>query len=68
MEAGPTTTQELYSPENLIDELMLSVYHGDVKESVIGKPFQTQETLDKYFTQTSSTKVGDWEFLRYLRK
>jgi riboflavin biosynthesis pyrimidine reductase len=68
IEAGPSTSQELYRPINLIDELMLSIYHRPVKDSVIGKPFQTQKTLDANFKQTSSFKAGDWEFRRYIRK
>ena len=73
LEAGPTTTRELYDEPTRVDELWLATYAGATPpEAVIGEPFVADARLAAALpnVSTPSTRVepsGPWRFERRSR-
>jgi riboflavin biosynthesis pyrimidine reductase len=78
IEAGPSTTRPLYDPQRegdgqgLVDELMLSVFEGNIPSAARGGPFASERTLEHLFTRRHEGEVvheesGPWRFVRLLR-
>ncbi|MDY7094954.1 MAG: hypothetical protein SX243_18425 [Acidobacteriota bacterium] len=73
IEAGPSTSQELYREPSLVDELILSLFHGDeVPEPARGKALLKTEELANVFPLASSPRwvdeaSGRWSFRRLSR-
>jgi riboflavin biosynthesis pyrimidine reductase len=73
IEAGPSTSQELYEAPIVIDELMLSVYKElSLPQEVKGPSFLSKEQIKSILgTPRSSHKTkqesGQWEFLMYRK-
>ncbi|MCG8423366.1 MAG: hypothetical protein MJE77_36160 [Proteobacteria bacterium] len=73
IEAGPSTVRDLYNDPVLVDELLLSVFHGKrVPDSVRGAPFIPSETVAAMFARTApafslTEPSGPWRFHRLVR-
>jgi len=73
IEAGPSTSRELYDDPLRVDELLLSVYEApDLPQTVRGGDFLTAEDLARLFPRFSPphrvrTGDGEWRFLRFQR-
>lgn len=73
IEAGPSTSGQLYEPPVLVDELMLSAYLGaTVPDGVVGAPFLGPERLGDLFGRRSAEHhvtepSGEWSFSRWRR-
>ena len=70
IEAGPSTSVELYKPPVMVEEVLLSVYRGPLAESLRGGEFLSPERLKKHFRHASAdypvaTADGEWCFYRY---
>ena len=73
LEAGPSSVLPLYAQRpGVIDELMLSTYHGEVPETLRGAPFLSLRELEAVFAAHSQERSleeasGRWSFRRYVR-
>lgn len=73
IEAGPSVSRQLYEPDLLVDELVLSTFGGHrLPASVQGGGFPSRQDLDSLFAnRTSAARVtaesGPWTFQRYWR-
>lgn len=73
IEAGPSTSLQLYEPRLQIDELVLSTFSGHrLPESVQGKPFLDVDHLEKTFPHRTpeveiAAESGPWTIRRYSR-
>ncbi len=73
IEAGPSTSRELYEPRLEIDELLLSTFGGQrLPESVRGKPFFDTTRLREIFPHRTpaveiAAESGPWTIRRYSR-
>lgn len=70
VEAGPRVAVPLYDPPAAIDELMLSVFEGDLDPRALGGPFLDESRIEADFTYVGGpTRVeepsGAWTFARY---
>lgn len=74
IEAGPSTTADLYDPPPAIDELMLSLYEErDLPESLRAGRFVDETRLREIFARREAgaprrEESGRWSFRRYLRR
>lgn len=73
IEAGPSTSKQLYGEQPAVEELRLSVFQGQsIDDAVKGGPFVLPSEVTKIFGSPKSsfqTKEGSgpWEFYRYAR-
>lgn len=73
IEAGPSTAGELYRDSSLVDEVMLSLFHGrTVPEPARGKTLMTLEELAEALPLASTPRwvdeaSGRWSFRRLNR-
>ncbi len=70
VEAGPRVAVALYDPPSAIDELMLSVFEGELDPRAVGGPFLDESRIEADFTCVGGpTRVeepsGAWTFARY---
>jgi riboflavin biosynthesis pyrimidine reductase len=72
VEAGPSTTAGLYGASSAVDELMLSVFQGELPdESVRGAESVATEVLERDFVLAGESRredeSGPWSFQRFVR-
>jgi len=73
IEAGPSTSRTLYHPDVIVDELLLSVFHGSsLPRSVRGGDFLSPVEIEGLFLNRSPTfevreSSGRWSFQRWTR-
>ncbi|MDX1382562.1 MAG: hypothetical protein R3190_02905, partial [Thermoanaerobaculia bacterium] len=70
IEAGPSSARGLYDPPVVVDELLLSVFHGAVPPAVVGRPFLAAGRLEAAFgapAGRSALGPDGWEFRHYRR-
>jgi hypothetical protein len=72
IEAGPTTSRELYRDPVVVDEILLSVFEGpNLPPSVRGEGFLSIEEVRRAFTPSRPYRVeepsGPWAFQRWVR-
>ena len=73
IEAGPSTSRQLYEPDLLVDELLLSVFEAPrIPGSVEGGFFLPRPDLFRLFSHVSDpfgvvTADGSWNLQRFLR-
>jgi riboflavin biosynthesis pyrimidine reductase len=70
IEAGPSTSVELYKPPLMVEEVLLSVYRGPLAEALRGGEFLPPDRLKQAFPHVSAaypvvTQDGEWRFYRY---
>lgn len=73
VEAGPRVAVPLYDDPSVIDELMLSVYEGELDPRALGGPFLDEAHIEALFACAGGpTRVdepsGPWTFARYRRR
>jgi hypothetical protein len=74
IEAGPSTSRELYRDPSLVDELVLSLFHGEeVPEPARGKALMLVTEMQKALPLASSPRwvdeaSGRWSFRRLSRR
>jgi riboflavin biosynthesis pyrimidine reductase len=74
IEAGPSTSRQLYSPSLMIDELLLSEFMGPtMPRSVKGAPFLNPGAIEEVFPWRSEPyeveePSGPWQFRRWTRE
>ena len=73
IEAGPSTSLELYRPAVVVDELLLSVFEGaDLPPAVRGPDFLPVAKIEGAFTPSPPYRVnepsGPWSFQRWVRR
>jgi riboflavin biosynthesis pyrimidine reductase len=71
IEAGPSTSTQLYKPPRMVDEVLLSVYEGSLAPEIRGGEFLAPEALGRAFLHRSSgcpvrTQDGLWNLYRYF--
>lgn len=68
IEAGPSTAGKLYEPPVVVDELLLSIYRGELDERARGKRFlgvgEVEAKLDRWPTSRPEGEP-DWSFERF---
>lgn len=73
LEAGPSTVLPLYARSPVVvDELMLSIFHGSVPDELFGPAFLSVKELEALFSirsveQTLEETSGRWSFRRFRR-
>lgn len=72
VEAGPRVATPLYADPTIIDELMLSVYRGELDPEVEGPSFLSEPQLEAVLTRVGGPSAveepsGKWSFSRWLR-
>jgi riboflavin biosynthesis pyrimidine reductase len=72
IEAGPTTSAELHADPPLVDELMLSIFEGDVPPSARGDAIASEAELARLLPHATAPRTlvepsGPWTFLRRFR-
>lgn len=71
VEAGPSTAAVLYESPIVVNELLLSTYHGAVSPTLLSGSFVGEDVLGELFHLESSCRIrnedGDWTFERYVR-
>lgn len=74
IEAGVRTTEQLYEPPGVVDELMLSVFEGSsIHPHARGRSFVSPAHIELDFDEPRPAHrieepSGPWSFHRYLRK
>lgn len=73
VEAGASTTRDLYRTPVAVDEVMLSEFLGDsVPVEVVGPRFEVSAILERDFYAAAAGESlessGPWRFARYLRR
>ncbi|MEM9292549.1 MAG: hypothetical protein AAGD01_12780 [Acidobacteriota bacterium] len=69
VEAGPSTAAQLYTEPAAVEELMLSVYRGEVEEDLVGPPLPSWQVLTSSLPREISRRTvaeasGHWTLLR----
>ena len=72
IEAGPATSSELHADPSLLDELMLSIFEGDVPPTVCGDAIASETELAHLLPHATAPRTlvepsGPWTFLRRFR-
>ncbi|HBQ17839.1 MAG TPA: hypothetical protein DEF51_44195, partial [Myxococcales bacterium] len=71
IEAGPSIAVPLYDPPLVIDELLLSVFEGEIDPRARGRAFLDASALSDRLRLVSEARVdepsGPWRFTRWLR-
>ena len=71
IEAGPSIAVPLYDPPLVIDELLLSVFEGEIDPRARGRAFLDAAALSDRLRLVSEVRVdepsGPWRFTRWLR-
>lgn len=69
LEAGPSTTNELYQAR-AVDALLLSTYNGTIDPELLGLESVQQRDLDTDFDRVfhASEQDGQWTFELFIKK
>ncbi|MGE0790721.1 MAG: hypothetical protein AB7S26_33920 [Sandaracinaceae bacterium] len=66
IEAGPRVAVPLYDEPLAIDELLLSVYGGELDPAARAGAFLDESELSTRLERRAATAVGEWTFSRWL--
>lgn len=72
VEAGPTTSSQLYAAPPMVEELLLSRFEGELEPTALGRALPSDDILFHGLTCVHETRreeaSGPWVFQRWLRR